>query len=96
MKQCVILLENAKQENLQHDSIVKHTQHLQDLYERDLLVLCGPLEKSDKAIIVLKNVTLEQAQQIAENDPLIQDNFYSSHQVYAIKMATPDNNWLLR
>ena len=58
------------------------------------MALCGPCEDGT-AIIVLGCDDREQAVAIADADPFAAVGAYAEREIVAIRVATPENNFLL-
>lgn len=67
----VILLTENPDISTTKELVFEHVQHLVDLERQELLVLCGPFADYPGGIIIIKAVSWEAAQEIAERDPFI-------------------------
>lgn len=90
----LIRLKGARPERMMPEIVAAHVGWLKTLHMDGLLALCGPCEDGT-AIIVLRCGDREQAVAIADADPFAAVGAYAEREIVAIRVATPENNFLL-
>jgi uncharacterized cupin superfamily protein/uncharacterized protein YciI len=73
----------------------RHVAHLRELDRRGRLVLCGPFQDGDGGMIVLRANSLEEAKELANEDPLVKEKVRTV-EVRAWKLSCEENNHLGR
>jgi uncharacterized protein len=89
----VYLLTHAKPELFNEDLVRAHVAHLKKLEDQGLLELCGPFPDHNGGIVILRNVTEEQAKQIAESDPFVSSGA-ETHELRKLEVSCRENNHL--
>ena len=70
-----------------------HVAHLKKLEEQGLLELCGPFPEHGGGIVILRNVTKEQAAEIAEADPFVSSGA-ETFELRKLEVSCRENNHL--
>jgi uncharacterized protein YciI len=79
---------------LDEEIIKKHVQYLKDLNKQGKLVLCGPFTNYPGGMVIIKANDLNEAENIAADDPLIASGC-KSFEIRALELANEENNYLL-
>lgn len=87
----VILLNDNKNKPTTREAVRAHVQHLKTLDKNKQLVLCGPFTNYAGGVVIIKAANLDQAKQIAENDPFVKDGF-RSYEVRELELSCEENN----
>ena len=87
----VILLNDDKNKPTTREAVKAHVQHLKILDKNKQLVLCGPFTNYAGGMVIVKATNLDQAKQIAENDPFVKDGF-RSYEVRELEVSCEENN----
>jgi uncharacterized protein YciI len=74
--------------------IWQHVQWLRRLHGDSRLVACGPCDDGT-AIIILRGSTLEEARKVAFADPFRAAGAVGVYEVVEIRLANPENDFLL-
>lgn len=95
MKKFIILLIDKQIGTLNDDLLHAHVNHLKELKNKNILVICGPFTDSDGAIKIIKANHLEEAKIIANCDPFTKKGYYQNYEIYEFIEANEENNYLL-
>jgi len=68
-----------------------HVRHMKKLDEEGKLVLCGPFTDYRGGMVILKVDTLEEAIEIAENDPFVKEG-YETCDIRTWELSCKENN----
>jgi len=97
MAKYAVLYENERQEDLAHDLLRGHVEHLRALHAQGHLLLCGPLKDSGgKALLIFEANALEEVENHVLKDPFIAQQWYASYRVYEWIEANDSNNYLMQ
>lgn len=86
----VMLMENKNP--LNDEIIKKHVEHLKTIDKQGILYLCGPFSNYSGGIVILKTKTLDEAYQVANEDPFIKEG-YKTFTIRVLEIANKDNNY---
>jgi len=87
------LLSHARPELFEQGLIRAHVAHLKRLEDRGQLDLCGPFPDHNGGIVILRGVSADQAQAIAEADPFITSGA-ETYELRKLEVSCRDNNHL--
>jgi uncharacterized protein YciI len=91
----LIRLSGAQPELMTPELVSEHVSYLHRLHDSGHLVLCGPCEDGT-AIIVLRCSDRAEAERLAARDPFAHAGAYRERSIAAFRLATPENNFLLK
>ena len=94
MAKFVVIYKDRVRKGLTHDLIRNHVEHIKNQHNKKILLLCGFLKKTDKAMLVLETESLKKAKEIISQDPLIATKHYN-YDIYELNEANESNNWFL-
>lgn len=87
----VILLSIVGDEKTSEELIRNHITFLRELDRKEKLVMCGPFTDKKGGMIILKVANLEEAKQIAANDPFVRGGV-RSFEVRSWEISCEENN----
>lgn len=91
-----LVLYNEKQKNLFNDELLhQHIDYLRDLQQKGYLVLCGPFNDDNSAILIFRADSIVPVEEMVENDPYILGGYYKKFSIREFREANDENNWLL-
>jgi uncharacterized protein len=67
----LVLLTTVVGTQTTETNITNHILYLKDLEDREELEVCGPFDDRSGGMIILKNMTREEAERIAARDPFV-------------------------
>ena len=88
----VMLMENKNPLNLA--VIQRHVNYLKELEISGKLVLCGPFTDYNGGMVIFKEVSPEEANELANSDPYIKEG-YKTFEIRTLEWANKGNNYLL-
>ena len=89
----VYFLTPVRPELFEAELVRAHVAHLERLEDRGQLDLCGPFPDHDGGMVVLRGVTVEEAQAIAEADPFVASGA-ESFELRRLEVSCRDNDHL--
>lgn len=95
MKKYLILLKNKRKGELDKDLLRQHVLHLRNLSFQNCLVLCGPFADNNDAMKIILAKDMDEARNIAQQDPFTIAAYYRETEIHELIEATPENNFLL-
>ncbi len=90
----LVRLSDKRPEAMTGEVIAQHVDWLRALHDEGRLIACGPCDDGT-AIIVFKCATLDEAKRIALVDPFRLAGAVRSYEVVRMRLATPENEFLL-
>lgn len=87
----VIFLNTVEGKKASEELIRNHISFLRKLDREEKLVMCGPFTDRRGGMIVLKAASIEEAKQIAANDPFVQEGV-RSFEVRSWELSCEENN----
>ncbi|MCB8819815.1 YciI family protein [Microvirga rosea] len=91
----LIRLGGIQPDRMTPDVLREHVAYLHRLHAAGQLLFCGPCEDGT-AIIGLRCSGRDEAQRIADDDPIAEAAVFTERTVVSIRLGTPENNFLLR
>ena len=95
MKSFLVLLKDKQPQLLNSTLLAEHINYLKDLHSKKHLSICGPFSDNQQALLVLKAVSKEQAEQLVSQNPFIQNRFYQNYEIQEFLESNEENNWLI-
>jgi len=94
MKSFLVIL-SEKQPHLLNENLLKdHISYLKTLRKNGYLPLCGPFSDNQSAVLVIRTDLKSHAEELINNDPFIQKNYYKKYKIHEFTEAGDENNWL--
>jgi len=93
----VLILKNRKK-SLTEDLLNGHVEHLKNLDNAGILVLCGPLkdiEFNDGGMVIIEANDKKEAENYFLKDPFISEEYFGDYSIYELTEANKANNWLM-
>lgn len=87
----VILLRRNPGADITPELMRRHVEHLKRLEERGQLVLCGPFSDRTGGMTIIRAVSLEAAQAVAQADPLVSSGM-ETYEVRTLLLSCRENN----
>lgn len=88
----VMLMENKNK--LTQEVIQRHVDHLKKLDDQGKLVLCGPFSDYSGGMVILKVLSLDEAEKVCQSDPYILEG-YKTYELRTLEVADKENGYLL-
>ena len=94
MAKFVCIYEPGENEDWTDNLIKKHVEHLKNMKNNGVLVLCGLLKEKQGALIILDEKSHKEAETHILQDPLIINKFYN-YSINEFIEGNEENNYLL-
>lgn len=87
----VIFLNKVEGKQTSGEQIKNHISFLRKLDKEKKLVMCGPFTNKDGGMVIIKADSLEEASQIAANDPFVREGV-RTFEVCSWELSCEENN----
>jgi uncharacterized protein YciI len=94
MRSFLVFLADKRRGGLTPELLGSHVEHLKRLRAGGQLPLCGPLADDDRAVLLVRAATREEAVTLVSGDPLVSQRYYRSVEIHEMLEAGDENNWL--
>jgi uncharacterized protein YciI len=95
MSKYVVLYKLEKRKGMTSDLVIKHVEHIRNLSQKKVLLLCGLLKgKGGGALLIIEAETKKEAEKYILQDPLVVLKNYS-FVINEFIEANEGNNFLL-
>ena len=95
MPKFIAFLSNKNKHQFSEQLLLKHVAHLKRLNKQGKLFLCGPFTDDKSALQILNAKNINEANDLVNEDPFIQQGYYKQVEVKELIEANADNNWLM-
>ena len=82
MERYVVIYENEREDTTDTDLIKRHVEHLKELQAQKILLSCGPLQGSGKALLIFEANSKEEVEHKVQKDPFITCKWYKNYHIY--------------
>ena len=96
MKKFVAILSRKNKPLFSGSLLAKHVEHLQNLKDNGVLILCGPFTDNDSAMQIIFAKDMASAESSIASDPFVSQHYYEKVVVKELIEANPENNWLTK
>lgn len=91
----VVLLSDKAKGTLKEQLLIEHVEHLKQLKKEEKLLICGPFEGNDGALLILSTNDKAEAKSIVLSDPFIVNQYYRKFIIHRWIEANDQNNYLM-
>ena len=99
MTKYVVMYENERKDALSPDLLKGHVDHLRNLHNQGILLLCGPLKENDlyvgTGLLLFEANSKEEVEGHVLRDPFISQKWYADYRIYEWVEANDSNNYLM-
>lgn len=94
MAKFVCIYEPDKNGTWTDDLVKEHVEHLRNMKQKRILVLCGVLKETQGGLIILEEKSYEEAEAHILQDPLVINKCYA-YTICEFFEGNEENNYLL-
>lgn len=94
MKHFRVILSDKQPKLMTEELIRAHVEYLDQLYQKDLVMACGPCT-DQTALMIIKANSQEEAEKMIAGDPFSKVRYYRAIDISEFLLANPDNNFHL-
>jgi len=82
MARYVVIYEKESPDTSNLDLVKRHVDYLKALQAREILLSCGPLKDSGKALLIFEANSRDEVEGFVSKDPFIILKWYESYNIY--------------